>query len=313
MSPMDAADFTPRLETVFAGIPMKNPVMAASGTFGYGPEYADLVDLDELGALCVKGISLDPCPGNPTPRTFETSCGLLNAIGLQNPGVEGFIREYVPFLRNYRVPVIVNIWGRTAAEYAEVAARLDEVDVVAGLEINVSCPNIREGGRLFGTEPGRIASVVEAVRARSARPLITKLSPNVADIVVMARSALEAGSDAVSIMNSYPAMAIDVETGRPCLANVTGGLSGPAIKPIAVKLVHDAWRALRCPIAGIGGIQHWRDAVEFMMAGAAVVAVGTANFVNPATTVEIVRGLRTFLRSRGIRDVADLVGSVETD
>ena len=300
----------PRLGTEIAGIRMKNPVMAASGTFGYGPEYAELVDLNKLGAICVKGISLEPWQGNPPPRTFETASGLLNAIGLQNPGVEGFLREYVPFLRGYDLPVIVNIWGRTLEEYGAVAARLDGADGIAGIEINVSCPNIKEGGMLFGTDPGRMAGVVREVRGRTSLPLITKLSPNVSDIAAMARAAMDAGSGAVSIMNSYPAMAIDAGNRRPQLGNVTGGLTGPAIKPIALKLVFDAYRCAGCPIVGIGGIRDANDAVEFLLAGARAVAVGTASFTHPRTAIEVVDGIRHYLASRGIGDVTELVGCV---
>ena len=300
----------PRLETEIAGIRMKNPVMAASGTFGYGPEYAELVDLNKLGAICVKGISLEPWQGNPPPRTFETASGLLNAIGLQNPGVEGFLREYVPFLRGYDLPVIVNIWGRTLEEYGAVAARLDGADGIAGIEINVSCPNIKEGGILFGTDPARMAGVVREVRGRTSLPLITKLSPNVSDIAAMARAAMDAGSGAVSIMNSYPAMAIDAGNRRPQLGNVTGGLTGPAIKPIALKLVFDAYRCAGCPIVGIGGIRDANDAVEFLLAGARAVAVGTASFTHPRTAIEVVDGIRHYLASRGIGDVTELVGCV---
>lgn len=289
---------------------MKNPVMVASGTFGYGREYADLVDLNELGALVVKGIGLDPWEGNATPRLVEVPGGLVNAIGLQNPGVAGFISDYLPFLRDYSVPVIVNIWGRTVAEYAEVAARLDGVDGVAGLELNISCPNIKEGGLAFGTDPGAAREVIAAARRRTGLPLIPKLSPNVSDIAVFARVAEECGADAVSLINSVPAMVIDVETRRPVLANVVGGLTGPAVHPIAVKQVWEAARAVNIPVVGMGGICDARDAVEFLVAGAAAVAVGTATFAEPLTAVNVVRGIEEYLVAHGLSSVSDVVGTV---
>lgn len=300
----------PDLSVSIAGIRMKNPVMVASGTFGYGREYADLVDLNELGALVVKGIGLDPWEGNATPRLVEVPGGLVNAIGLQNPGVAGFISDYLPFLRDYSVPVIVNIWGRTVAEYAEVAARLDGVDGVAGLELNISCPNIKEGGLAFGTDPGAAREVIAAARRRTGLPLIPKLSPNVSDIAVFARVAEECGADAVSLINSVPAMVIDVETRRPVLANVVGGLTGPAVHPIAVKQVWEAARAVNIPVVGMGGICDARDAVEFLVAGAAAVAVGTATFAEPLTAVNVVRGIEEYLVAHGLSSVSDVVGTV---
>jgi dihydroorotate dehydrogenase (NAD+) catalytic subunit len=292
---------------------MQNPVTVASGTFGYGVEYARLLDLNQLGAVTVKGIRLGPVRGNPTPRTAEVASGLLNAIGLQGPGVDGFIAQYWPFLKELSVPTIINIWGTTVEEYAEVARRFDALEGVGALELNVSCPNIKEGGAQFGTDPRLLAQVVAACRRATRLPLITKLSPNVVSIAPYARAAEEAGSDALAVTNSYPAMAIDVETRRPRLANVTGGLTGPALKPIAIKLVWEAARAVKIPIIGMGGIQDATDALEFLMAGATAVAVGTANFYEPQTPLRVIAGIRAFLERKGIEDVREIIGSVVTD
>jgi dihydroorotate dehydrogenase (NAD+) catalytic subunit len=300
----------PEMAIDLAGIRMKNPVMVASGTFGYGPEYADLVDLNRLGAIVVKGISLEPWGGNRTPRMVEVPGGLVNAIGLQNPGVQGFIGKYMPFLRRFDVAVIVNIWGRTIEEYAEVAARFDDVPGVHGLEINISCPNIKAGGSAFGTNLDATARVVAAVRKRTRRPIIPKLAPNVADIAAFARACEQNGADALSLINSYPAMVIDVETRRPILANTTGGLSGPAIHPIAVKLVYEAARAVKIPIIAIGGVTQAKEALEFMIAGASAVAVGTANFTEPLTALAVVDGLAAYLQAHRLTAVRQLVGSL---
>jgi len=290
---------------------LQNPVMVASGTFGYGVEYAQLLDLNQFGAVVVKGIRLGPVRGNPTPRTAEVTSGMLNAIGLQGPGVDGFIEKYWPFLSTLKVPTIINIWGTTVEEYAEVARRFDALGGVGALELNVSCPNIKEGGAQFGTDCKLLASVVRACRAATTLPLITKLSPNVVSIAPYARAAEAEGSDALAVMNSYPAMAIDIETRRPKLANVTGGLTGPCIKPIAVKLVWDAAKAVKIPIIGMGGIQDAADAVEFLMAGATAVAVGTANFYEPQTVPRVIAGLRAFMQRHGIHDVRELNGGVQ--
>jgi dihydroorotate dehydrogenase (NAD+) catalytic subunit len=290
---------------------LQNPVTVASGTFGYGVEYSQLIDLNQLGAVVVKGIRLGPVRGNPTPRTVEVASGLINAIGLQGPGVDGFIKKHWPFLRELKVPAIINIWGTTVEEYAEVAKRFDALGGVGALELNVSCPNIKEGGAQFGTNLGLLAQVVGACRKATSLPLITKLSPNVVSIAPYARAAEEAGSDALSITNSFPAMAIDIETRRPRLANVTGGLTGPCIKPIAIKLVWEAAKAVKIPIIGMGGIQNAADALEFLMAGATAVAVGTANFYEPQTPLLVVEGIRQFMRQHGIQDVRELVGSVQ--
>ena len=301
----------PDLSVEIAGIRMKNPVMAASGTFGYGPEYSDLVDLDRLGAIVVKGIHRKPCDGNPVPRLVEVQGGLVNAIGLQNPGLEGFITEYMPFLRKFDVPVIVNIWGRTEDEYSAVAAALDGVEGVDGLEINISCPNIKEGGISFGTDPEAAARVVAGVRAETGLPLIPKLSPNVTAIADIARAVEAAGADAVSLINSVPAMVIDVEARRPVLANGVGGLSGPAVHPVAVKLAWETARAVKVPVIGMGGITCARDALEFIIAGASAVAVGTANFTDPTTMLRVTAGIEEYLRAHGMDSVGALVGTLE--
>lgn len=296
----------PSLEINLAGIRMKNPVMVASGTFGYGPEYAELVDLNKLGAIVVKGISLEPWGGNKTPRMVEVSGGLINAIGLQNPGVNGFIEKYMPFLRQHDIAVIVNIWGKTLEEYAEVAARFDGVEGVHGLELNISCPNVKAGGSSFGTNLDSTARVVAAVRARTTLPLIPKLAPNVSDIAAFATVCVDNGADALSLINSFPAMAIDIETRKPILANISGGLSGPAIHPIAVKLVYEVAKAVKVPLIALGGITSAKDAIEFMIAGASAVAVGTANFTEPETSLQVIEGIRAYLSRHNFGTVQEL-------
>jgi len=300
------------LSVKIGALTLQNPVTVASGTFGYGVEYSRLIDLNQLGAVVVKGIRLEPVRGNPTPRTAEVTSGLLNAIGLQGPGVDGFISKYWPFLKALQVPAIINIWGATIEEYAEVARRFDALGGVGALELNVSCPNIKAGGSQFGTDLELLSQVVAACRKATNLPLITKMSPNVVSIVPYAQAAEAAGTDALSIMNSYPAMAIDIATRRPRLANVTGGLTGPCIKPIALKLVWEAARTVKIPIIGMGGIQTAGDAVEFLLAGATAVAVGTANFYEPQTPLQVLAGLRQFMEENGIQDVRDLVGAVQT-
>jgi len=303
------ADLTVNL----AGLVLKNPVIAASGTFGYAYEYADFVPIERLGGVTVKGVSPFPSHGNRTPRTAEVFGGMLNAIGLQNPGVEAFIHrpEYLPYLRTLNTAVIVNLWGRSLDDYVEVARRLEAEKLgIAALEINVSCPNIKEGGIAFGTDLAMAGRVVGAVRQVTALPLIPKLSPNVTRIGDFARAVVDAGSDMVSLINTIPAMAIDIETRRPRLANVTGGLSGPAIKPIAVRLVYETRRAVSVPIIGMGGITCAADAIEFMLAGADAVGVGTAIFADPGCLVRIIDGLNEYLDQHRIRRVAELVGKV---
>lgn len=301
----------PNMAVELAGLRMKNPVLLASGTCGYGPEYADLIDLNALGAITVKGILSEPWPGNNTPRLVETPGGLLNAIGLQNPGVDGFVREYLPFLRRFDLPVIVNIWGRTVEEYAEVAARFDGVPGVHALELNISCPNIKAGGMEFGTDPATAARVIGLVRSRTRLPLIPKLAPNVPNIALFARIAEENGANAISLINSVPGMVIDVETRRPVLANGVGGVTGPAIHPIAVRLVWQAARAVKIPVIGMGGIASGRDALEFLIAGASAVAVGTATFLDPGTALRVVAEIEAYLVRHGMADVRELVGSLE--
>ena len=297
-----------------AGMKLRNPVVTASGTFGYGKEYAELVPLEKLGAITVKGVSPFACQGNAAPRTAEVFAGMLNAIGLQNPGVDKFISdpEYLPFLRSVETNVFVNIWGRTLDDYVEVARRLDaESDGIAALEVNISCPNIKEGGIAFGTNLDMAARVVRAVRAVTQLPLITKLSPNVSNIGEFAQCVVDAGSDVISLINTIPAMAIDIETRRPKLANVTGGLSGPAIKPVAVRMVYETRRAVDAPIIGMGGIRTAADAIEFMLAGANAVGVGTAIFSDPACLVDIVDGLEAYLQSHGHAAARDIVDTVD--
>jgi dihydroorotate dehydrogenase (NAD+) catalytic subunit len=307
---LDPSANAPRLSVRVGRIVMKNPVTVASGTFGFGEEMAELYDLSRLGAITVKGISLEPWKGNDYPRTVETASGLLNAIGLQNPGVESFIKDKIPFLRQFDVPIIVNIVGRSVEEYAEVATRLDGVDGIQGLEINISCPNIKEGCIAFGSTPEGTAQVVSAVRQRTNLTLITKLSPKVGNIVEIARAAVDAGSDALSLINTLLGTAIDPWTRSFRLANKMGGLSGPAIKPIALRMVWEVAQCLDVPIIGMGGIMNALDAVEFMLAGARAVAVGTGNFVNPMAPIEIIDGISDYLRKIGIEDVNEIVGTV---
>ncbi len=301
----------PAMAVRIGSMTMRNPVTVASGTFGYGPEYADLVDLNRLGAITVKGIGPEEHIGNPTPRTFETRGGMLNAIGLPGPGAQGFIDKYVPFLAPYNVPVIVNIWGKNMDDYGKVVEILDDEETVSAYEINLSCPNVKEGGSAFGTDTDSFSRVIELVRGKTQKPIIPKLAPNVSDIGAFAKAAEDSGADAISIMNSYPAMAINIDTLEPELANRTGGLSGPAIKPIAIKLVWDAAKATKLPIIGMGGIYEPEDAIEFMIAGATAVAVGTANFTDPSTVARVIDGIEDYLEQKGHSSVADIVGTVK--
>jgi len=295
------------------GIAMKNPVMTASGTFGYGEEYADFVDLHQLGAIVVKGITLKPRTGNPSPRIIETPAGMLNAIGLQNVGVEEFIRQKLPYLANLDVPVIVNINGEKVSDYVQLAERLENVRGVAGLEINISCPNVDCGGMYFGIDPILTHQVVKSVRESTRLPLIVKLSPNVTDITEIARAAESAGADALSLINTLLGMAVDIRTRRPMLANITGGLSGPAIKPVALRMVWQTYNAVNIPIVGIGGVTTAKDAVEFIIAGATAVAVGTANFVNPRASLDVINGLRDIMNELRVVNIEELRGSLITD
>jgi len=291
---------------------MKNPVMTASGTFGYGEEFASLVDLNKLGGIIVKGLSLKPSAGNPPPRTVETYGGMLNAIGLENIGIEAFVQEKLPFLKTLETPVVLNIYGHEIKAYAELAERTQDLEGIAGIEVNISCPNVRAGGSAFGTDPKMAFEVVKAVREKTRLPLIAKLSPNVTDIRVISHSVEKAGADAVSLINTITGMAVDVPMRKPKLANITGGLSGPAIKPIALRMVWEAAQAVRIPVIGIGGIMNATDAMEFFIVGARAVQVGTANFVNPRATVEIVEGLRRYLVENNISDINEIIGSLRT-
>jgi dihydroorotate dehydrogenase (NAD+) catalytic subunit len=301
----------PKLAVDIAGLTLKNPVMPASGTFGYGEEYAPYIDLNRLGAVVTKGMSLNPKAGNDTPRICETVSGMLNAIGLQNVGVDAFIEKKLAFLQQYATPVIVNFFGNTQEEYGEVAARLNDVPGVAALEMNISCPNVKHGGIVFGTDPKAASAVISLVRKKTTKPLIVKLTPNVTDIQVTARAAEEAGADALSLINTLTGMAVDVKTRRPRLANTIGGLSGPAIRPIAVRMVHQVVQAVDIPVIGIGGITQAMDALEFLIVGARAVQVGTANFVDPRVMATIIADLETFCREEGIADINDLIGSLE--
>jgi dihydroorotate dehydrogenase (NAD+) catalytic subunit len=299
------------LEMNVAGIRMKNPVMTASGTFGYGSEYVDFIDLNKLGAVVVKGITSVPWTGNSMPRIFETPSGMLNAIGLQNVGVDGFIDKKLPYLRNFDVPVIVNICGEQVEEYLEVTEKLDAADGVAAIELNISCPNLHCGGMSFGVDPKLTDELVKGVREKTTLPLLVKLSPNVTDITVIACAAEEAGADGLSVINTALGMAIDINTRRPQLANITGGLSGPAIKPIAIRMVWQVYNAVSIPIIGMGGIMTGDDAIEFFIAGASAVAVGTANFINPRASLDVVDGIQEYLERHELGSIAELVGSLE--
>lgn len=292
---------------------LKNPVITASGTFGYGEEYKDLVDLNGLGGIVVKGLSLEPKEGNPPPRIIETPCGMLNAIGLANPGLKAFIEKKVPFLETLDTSVIVNIYGHSLSEYGAVAAGLKGIDAIDALEVNISCPNVEQGGMAFGTDPDTSARVTEEVLKKSDKPVIVKLSPNVTDIRVIAKAVQNAGAHAVSLINTLTGMSIDIESGRPELFNRTGGLSGPAIRPVAVHMVYQVAQAVDIPVIGMGGIIEYRDALEFLIAGARAVQVGTANFVMPGVSAEIIRGMEGYLREKEIPDINGIIGTVESD
>ena len=308
MSEAPSAD----IHVSIAGLCLKNPVMTASGTFGYAAEFADLVDLSRLGAIIVKGLSLEPSAGNPPPRIVETPCGMLNAIGLENVGIAAFIAEKLPFLRTLNTPVIVNIYGKTIDEYRRLAERIETVEDIAAIEVNISCPNVSSGGIAFGVDPQSAFNVVSAVRRQTTRPLIVKLSPNVTDITRIARSVVDAGADCLSLINTLTGMAIDIETRKPRLANVTGGLSGPAIRPVALRMVWQAAQAVSVPIIGVGGIMTASDAMEFFIAGASAIQVGTANFINPRATLDILEGIETFCRQHRIEKLSDIVGTLKT-
>ena len=298
------------LAVEFAGIKMKNPVTTASGTFGSGMEYSEFVDLNSLGAVTTKGVAKEPWSGNATPRICETYGGMLNAIGLQNPGIDLFIQRDLPFLQDYDTNIIVNVCGRTAEDYVAVVERLAEQDI-ALLEINISCPNVKAGGIAFGQDPKQVEKITSQIKQVAKQPVIMKLSPNVTDIAEMARAAEAGGADAVSLINTLTGMKIDVERRTFALANKTGGMSGPAVKPVAVRMVYQVAQAVKIPILGMGGIRTSEDALEFIMAGATMVAVGTANFNEPATTVQIVQGIEEFMELHGVEDISELIGCVK--
>jgi dihydroorotate dehydrogenase (NAD+) catalytic subunit len=299
------------LSVTIGNMRLRNPVVTASGTFGYGEEYAAFYDLSRLGAIVVKGLSLTPREGNSPPRLVETPSGLLNAIGLQNIGVKAFVQEKLPQLRQWETPVIANFFGDTIGEFVSVAEVLSEARGVSGLEMNVSCPNKQAGWCLFGTDPRILEQAVKSVRRCTSLPLIVKLSPNVGDIGLMARVAENEGADAVSLINTLSAMVIDVKTRRAALGNITGGLSGPAIRPIAVRMVWEVYKSVKIPVIGMGGIMCAEDALQFCIAGARAVAVGTANFVNPLAAIEVIEGIERFLDEEGVADINEIVGSLE--
>lgn len=308
----------PRDETLsdlrvnIGSLELANPVMTASGTFGYAREFEQLTNLHRLGAVIVKGISLHPRVGNPPPRIVETACGMLNAIGLQNVGVDQFIADKMKYLAGLHVPVIVNILGDSLAEYAEITERLQGVPGVAGIEVNISCPNVKKGGVAFGTDPAMAAAVTSAVKEKADVPVMIKLSPNVTDITLIARAVEDAGADSISLINTLIGMAIDLKTRRPALANIIGGLSGPAIKPVALRMVYQVARAVSIPVIGIGGIESTEDALEFMLAGATAVQIGTANFINPRVTEEIVDGIYAYATAEKLTSIRSIIGQLNT-
>ncbi len=297
-------------KVTIAGVEMKNPVMTASGTFGSGMEYGEFVDLNRLGAVVTKGVANVPWPGNPTPRVAETYGGMLNAIGLQNPGIEVFAQRDIPFLKQYDTKIIVNVCGKTVEDYLEVVERLGD-EPVDMLEINVSCPNVKEGAIAFGQKADCLYDITSQIKKKAKQPVIMKLSPNVTDIAEMARAAEAAGSDAISLINTITGMKIDIHRRKFALANKTGGLSGPAIKPVAVRMVYQCAQAVKIPIIGMGGIATAEDAIEFLMAGATAVSVGAMNFVNPYATVEIIEGIEDYMRQYQVEDIRELIGCVQ--
>ena len=299
-----------RLAVDFLGIHMNTPVMTASGTFGFGEEFADFTELEELGAVVVKGTTLHPRRGNDGIRIAETPSGMLNCIGLENPGVEYFLQTILPRISKYQMNVIVNISGSSAEEYGRLAERLD-VTAVAAIELNVSCPNVKDGGIIFGTDPKAAAEVVMQAKIHTKKPVILKLSPNVTDITEMARAGEAAGADAISLINTLMGMAIDIHTWRPVLGNITGGLSGPCVKPVALRMVWQVAQVVKIPIIGMGGIMTAEDAIEFFLAGASAIAIGTANFCDPSVTRKIILGLNTYLEERNLAHISDLIGKLE--
>lgn len=298
------------LKVNIAGVELKNPIITASGTFGFGREYGEYFDLNQLGAICVKGLTFTPRQGNPPPRIAETPAGILNSVGLQNPGVQYFIENELPFLKKYDVRVIANISGNTVEEYCAMAEILNDSDVDL-IEMNISCPNVKEGGVAFGTKPGTVYDITQEVKRRCRKPLIVKLSPNITDIKEIAQAAESGGADAMSLINTLLGMAIDIHTRKPVLANNVGGLSGPAVKPVAVRMVWQVASVVKVPIIGMGGVMTGEDAVEFMLAGATAVAVGTASFVEPSACIKILDGVKKYLLRYNIEDIHDIIGKVE--
>ena len=294
-----------------AGVTLKNPVMTGSGTFGSGMEYGEFVDLNRLGAVVTKGVANVPWPGNPTPRVAEVYGGMLNAIGLQNPGIDVFMERDIPFLKQYDTKIIVNVCGKTEEDYLEVVEKLGDEPAVAMLEINVSCPNVKEGAIAFGQKADALFHITERIKKKARQPIIMKLSPNVTDIAEMARAAEAAGADALSLINTLTGMKIDIHRRRFALANKTGGMSGPAIKPVAVRMVYQASHAVQIPVIGMGGIATAEDALEFILAGATAVSVGAMNFVDPYTTVKVIEGIEEYMRTYQVEDIVGLIGAVE--
>ena len=297
------------LSVDFAGVTMKNPVTTASGTFGSGAEYGEYVDLNRLGAVTTKGVANVPWPGNPTPRVCETYGGMLNAIGLQNPGIDVFVERDIPYLKQYDTRIIVNVCGHTTEEYLEVVERLADQDVDL-LEINISCPNVKEGGIAFGQNPKLVEQITAEIKKKAKQPVIMKLSPNVTDITETAKAAEAGGADALSLINTLTGMKIDINRRQFALANQTGGMSGPAVKPVAVRMVYQVAHAVKLPVLGMGGIRTAEDALEFIMAGASMVAVGTANFNNPTATVDVIEGIERFMKEQHVDDIHELIGCV---
>ena len=298
-------------QTTIAGVNFKNPVMTASGTFGSGMEYSEFVDLSRLGAVVTKGVANVPWPGNPTPRVAEVYGGMLNAIGLQNPGIDVFMERDIPFLKQYDTKIIVNVCGKTVEDYVEVVEKLGDEPAVSMLEINVSCPNVKEGAIAFGQKADALYNITGELKKHAKQPIIMKLSPNVTDITEMAKAAEAAGADALSLINTITGMKIDIHRRKFAIANKTGGMSGPAIKPVAVRMVYQTARAVKIPIIGMGGIATAEDAIEFILAGASAVSIGAMNFVNPYTTVEVIEGIEAYMEQYHVEKLTDLIGAVE--
>ena len=297
-------------KVTLAGVELKNPVMTASGTFGSGAEYSEFVDLNKLGGVVTKGVANVPWPGNPTPRVTETASGMLNAIGLQNPGIDLFCKRDIPFLKQYDTKIIVNVCGKSTEDYCEVVERLAD-EPVDLLEINVSCPNVKEGGIAFGQNPHALEAITKEVKKYAKQPIIMKLSPNVTDITEIAKAVEAEGADSVSLINTMLGMAIDAEKRKPILSTITGGLSGPCVKPVALRMVWQTYHAVKIPIIGLGGISNWKDAVEFMLAGATAIQIGTYNFVDPTVSIKVIDGMNDYCDRHGFKSVKELIGALD--